>query len=68
MAKELPTVDRSSKNVDSKSGVFLGPMYAEPDQNLGPYPVENGPMPKRVHDPLHLVDVDTAKGKKRPSK
>lgn len=67
MAKELPTIDRSDQNVDKKSG-FLGPLYTEPTQNLGPYPVDNGPRPKRADDPLHLKEVDTAKGKKKMSK
>jgi hypothetical protein len=65
-SKELPTVDRSGQNVD-KSG-FLGPLYTEPNSNLGPYPVDNGPKPKRADDPLGIKEVDTASGKKKMSK
>lgn len=66
MAKDLPTVDRSSQNVD-KSG-FLGPFYSEPNQNLGPYPVADPKGGKRAPDPLGLKKVDTGSGKKKMSK
>lgn len=66
MAKELPTIDRSDMNVD-KSG-FLGPLYTEPNQNLGPYPVSQPKGGKSTADPLNLKKVETASGKKKMSK